>query len=342
MFTNENNFGLLRTRLMQGAKKVDAFSTEHGGSMYAMGVGGPITGRGADVLLIDDYIKEIKEALSPAQRQYIWDWFTTTARTRLEPGGTVIIVATRWHSDDLIGRICTNMMHQGWDYIEIPAIATQEHCNLEGGLDIFGRHVGDALFPARYPIADLLELQDTLGSIFFSALFQQKPVDQTNKIADRTWIKIATEVTRYNEPLTFARAWDLAATKDGGDFTCGIHFVYNKQRDVGIYTDMQRGQLSAQQAETLVKRTAEEDGIDTKIYIEVEPGSSGKALFEHYRINVLPGYTVIPVPSTKAKVVRAQPMLAAAEAGKLSFLQGPWNEAALREFDSFPGEFDDQ
>jgi hypothetical protein len=158
IFTDEDNHGLLKTRIRQDAKRVEAFLVEgHTGGMYAVGLGGAITGRGAHVLLIDDYIKEIKEALSPAYRDYIWNWFVTTAYTRLEPGGTCIIIATRWHSDDLIGRLLategTTDTGGKWEYIELPAIAE------EG--DMLGRKVGEALFPDRYPISALEDIQET-------------------------------------------------------------------------------------------------------------------------------------------------------------------------------------
>lgn len=333
MFVNEQNFELFKTRLAERDRGVDAFSTEEGGGMFAMGVGGPITGRGADVLLIDDYIKEIKEALSPSQRQYIWDWFVTTARTRLEPGGTIIIIATRWHTDDLIGRLLTNMLHQGWENIVIPALALEN--------DIFGRLPGEALFPQRYTRQDLLELQDTLSTMFFEALYQQTPVDLTQKLTSGEWI-IRVEGVPKLPGLKTARTWDLAATEGGGDFTCGSHLVYHKATDKTWLTSVVRRQLSPGMVEDLVRETAIADGTDTAVYIEQEPGASGKSLVEHYRDHVLPEFLVEAVPTTNNKVVRAQPFLAAAETGKFYMTNGPWNETFVREFDTFPGEYDDQ
>src|SRR5690606_19292781 len=104
-----------------------------------------------------------------------------------------------------------------------------------------------------------------------------------------------------------------------------------------------RGQMSPGQVETKVQETAIADGEEVKIYIEVEPGSSGIALVDHYKRNILPDFSVEGVPVVTNKLVRAQPFLAAAEAGNVYYIEGPWAETFLKEFDSFPGgEFDDQ
>lgn len=335
IFVDQDNQTILNTRIRKDSSRVEAFLTEAGGGMYAVGLGGAITGRGANVLLIDDYIKEIKEALSAAYRDYIWNWFTTTAFTRLEPNGTCIIIATRWHSDDLIGRILANFPDQ-WEYIEIPAIA-------EAG-DILNRPVGAPLFPERYDLPKLLELKDTLGSIFFQALYQQKPVDESKKITDGQWLQqIATLSDSLIKNGKWARVWDLAATDGAGDYTVGTLMVYEKISQILTIANIVRDQMSPGEVETKVRQTAIADGTDVTIYIEQEPGSSGKALVEHYQRNVLPEFKVEGVPVVNNKLVRAQPFLAAAESGKVRLLVGSWNEAYIREFDSFPGgSFDDQ
>ena len=143
-----NNPKILTSRIRRDSSKVSNWMTEQGGSMRSIGIGGPITGRGADILLIDDYIKEIKEAYSVTYRDYIWNWFVTTAFTRIEPGGTCIIIATRWHHDDLIGRILRAKDQLGdWEYIRLPAEAEEN--------DALGRAVGEPLFPERYPLSAL-------------------------------------------------------------------------------------------------------------------------------------------------------------------------------------------
>lgn len=345
-----DNEGLLRARVRKDVSKVSAFLTETDGYMFSVGLGGAITGRGAHVLLIDDYIKEIKEALSQSHRDYLWNWFTTTAMTRLEPGGTVIIIATRWHSDDLIGRILKNFPGK-WENICLPAFAQ------EG--DMLGRKPGEVLFPERYGVEEIEAQRELLGSVFFHALYQQGPVDEILQFTNPNWINVIKELPA--DDFKWARVWDLAATEDGGDYTCGTLCGYSKSTSKFVIANVLRKQKSIGDVEKMVRETATIDGVDTAICIEQEPGSAGKALVHHYDTTVLPEFKVIPVPATKAKLVRAQPMLAAAEAGKIYLLDesvanydaevdsdtagapGTWHQTFLREFKEFPGgDNDDQ
>lgn len=342
--TIRENEGILKAKVRPDVSKVSAFLTETDGYMFSVGLGGAITGRGAHVLLIDDYIKEIKEALSPAHRDYIWNWFVTTAMTRLEPGASVIIIATRWHSDDLIGRILKNYPGK-WENICLPAFAP-EH-------DLIGRPVGTPLFPERYGVSELQDQQELLGSVFFHALYQQGPVDEILKFTNPDWLKGVSALPA--DDFKWARIWDLAATEDGGDYTCGTLCGHSKSTGAFVVANVLRKQLSPGDIEDLVRNTAASDGIDTTIGIEQEPGSSGKSLVKHYQTTVLPDYKVVAVPATKAKLVRAQPFLAAAEAGKVYLydesLYSPsqfpdamkWHDTFRKEFESFPvGENDDQ
>lgn len=328
-----DNSALLSIRIPRTSSRVDNFETEQGGCMVSRGLGGAITGRGANVLIIDDYIKEIKEALSQAHRDYVWNWFVTTAYTRLEPNASVIIIATRWHSDDLIGRIKKNFPGQ-WQFVTLPAEAK------EG--DLLNRTAGAPLFPERYPLEKLQEIKTMLGSMFYNALFQQEPVDESSKITDGNWLKIANVIPPLLR-LRSVRVWDLAATEGGGDYTTGALCHWDTFGQQFFISNMIRRQLSPGQAEALVRATAMVDGVDTEVGIEQEPGSAGKALVEHYKNTVLPEFKVFSTPTTQNKLVRAQPFLAGAEAGQVFLLEGPWNAPYIQEFDSFPGgAYDDQ
>jgi predicted phage terminase large subunit-like protein len=311
--------------------------------MFSVGLGGAITGRGAHVLLIDDYIKEIKEALSQAHRDYIWNWFVTTAMTRLEPNATVIIIATRWHSDDLIGRILKNFPGQ-WENICLPAEAEAD--------DLIGRAKGEVLFPERYQIGFLQSQHELLGSAFYGALYQQRPVDETTAFTNEEWLKVIEDPKVLADDWKWARIWDLAATEGGGDYTCGTLCAYSKSTNIFLIANVIRDQKTPGQVEKRVKEIAAADGEDVIVCIEQEPGSSGKSLVEHYRTTVLPDFTVESVPSTKSKLIRAQPFLAAAEAGKVFLLDEnqslytgelTWHKIFKGEFGAFPGgQQDDQ
>lgn len=327
-----DNQDALNVRLRRDSNRVSFFVTEDDGSMASVGLGGAITGRGAHVLLIDDYIKEYKEALSPTYRDTVWNWFVTTAYTRLEPGGTVIIIATRWHSDDLIGRILKNFPGQ-WQNIVLPAEAEAN--------DVLGRQLGEPLFPERYPLESLHEKLEVLGSAFYQALYQQRPVDEAKKISDGAWLKVMQIVPPLSR-LKTARIWDLAATEGGGDYTVGSLCGWDIQAGIFYIFNVVRRQIGSADVETIVRQTAISDGIDTEICIEQEPGSAGKSLCEHFQNTVLPEFKVTAIPTVTNKIVRAQPFLAGAEAGKVVLAEGSWNKAFIKEFDDFPGEYDDQ
>jgi len=351
------NEDLLNVRIRSDARRVARWKTPEGGGMAAVGIGGAITGRGANVLLIDDYIKDIKEALSKTYKDHVWNWFKTTAYSRLEPGGSCIIIATRWAPDDLIGRILDQYVIKGsqkqkeldpnselakgpqWEYIKIPAIA-------EAG-DILGRPLGTALFPERYNLAALAEKRETLGTFFFNALYQQDPRLDENAITNPTWLEkkvidVMPDLTRVSR----ARIWDLAATQDGGDYTVGLLMCHDRTTNATTILDVRRRRGSPQAIEYLVRQTAIGDGTDCTVYIEQEPGSSGKALVEHYAKTVLPEFRVEAVSHNDGKLVRAQPFLAACESGRIYLMKADWNLPFIEEFTTFPrtgnGYYDDQ
>lgn len=352
----QENQNFLDMKIRQDAHRVNNWHTDKGGAMMSVGVGGPITGRGADVLLIDDYLKDIKEAMSPTIRDGIWDWFQSTAFTRIEPGGSCIIIATRWHEDDLIGRILKHNPGGNWESIIIPAVAEVPGYNKDDPktyhfVDILGRKNGEPLFPERYPLGPgpgtLMERKDVLGSYFFNALFQQRPESDTAKLTDKTWLKYFdqwSDLPWLADPTTkFSRDWDLAATEDGGDWLVGTLSAYHKETDQFAILNIKRKQLSPGKVEELVRETALEDGIGVTIGIEQEPGSSGKLLIHSYATRVLQGFTVVGNPTNANKVLRAQPWLANVENGKTYVFRASWNKVFEDEYDEFPGgEHDDQ
>ena len=332
--TFKANEAILNERIRPDVQNVGRFMTTKGGGMLSVGLGGAITGKGADVFLIDDYIKTMEEALSQTKRNRDWEWFTGTAYHRLEPNASMIIIATRWHKDDLIGRILKHFPEE-WDHIKFTAIAEEN--------DILGREVGEALFPERYDTAQLEDRKKVLGTLFFNGIFQQNPVDDDAKVTDREWIEIVDTAPDYAD-LEFARCWDFGGGKGRElDPTVGTLIAVNTRTRQCWILDIWRKRASPETVELAVAQKAMSDGEDTKIYIEKEPGASGIQLIAHYTNNILPDYKVFPSTSTNSKLVRAQPFIAAAEAGKIKILKRSWTEDYLDEFDDFPdGAHDDQ
>lgn len=157
----------------------------HRGGMSTAGVGGALTGKGADVLIIDDSVKNSEEANSPVMRQKVWDWYTSTAYTRLEPDGAIIVMHTRWHADDLIGRILKTSDENGeeWTVVNFPAYAV-EH-------DAIGRSPGDPLWPERFSRERLEQIRtiDVASDYVWDALYQQNPQSKQGKIFDPAWFR---------------------------------------------------------------------------------------------------------------------------------------------------------
>lgn len=160
--------------------------TNRGGSYTSVGVGGAITGRGANILLFDDPIKNREEAESEVYREKVWQFFTSTAFTRLEPHGVVVVILTRWHVDDLAGRILENPeLSRRSKVIHFPAIANIKEIR---------RNVGEALWPERFDFTALEEIRKTIGPYDWSALYQGSPIRsefQEFKMAE--WRRSITE-----------------------------------------------------------------------------------------------------------------------------------------------------
>lgn len=142
--------------------------TQDGGGLLAAGVDGRLTGnRVTGLAVIDDPFKSMKDAQSGATREAVWSWYTSVVKTRLQDA-SIIVVHTRWHPDDLIGRL---EAQGGWEVINLPALAENDN----GRPDILGRKAGEALWPEMYPANDLLETKRELGDFFFSAIYQGRP-----------------------------------------------------------------------------------------------------------------------------------------------------------------------
>lgn len=169
---------------------------DHNGGMTTAGVGGAITGRGADLLIIDDPVKSVEEAESETYRARTWDWWRGVALTRLEPGGSVILVMTRWHEDDLAGRILQEDS-ANWRVLSLPAIASDD---LDDPLD---REPGEPLWPERYDADALARRRQEMGARLFEAEYQQQPAPATGLIFRREWF-------RYWRPLG-ENAYDLGS-----------------------------------------------------------------------------------------------------------------------------------
>ncbi len=159
------------TTLAEDSKAKDRFNTNHKGVYLATGIGGAATGYGADLLLIDDPVKDRQDALSETVSENTWNWYTSVAHTRLMPNGAIILIMTRWSDKDLAGRILAQEAEK-WDIVSLPAIENNE-----------------ALWPEKYSVHDLEEIKKSIGPIEFSCLYQQQPIDLENAEFKKSWFR---------------------------------------------------------------------------------------------------------------------------------------------------------
>ena len=328
-FLNEDLHHLLRTRLNAKKTRAERFLTTKGGGLTAAGIGGPIIGRGADLMLIDDYVKNAEEAMSEAHHTKIWEWFRGVAYTRLEPGASLVVLATRWGQNDLIGRLISEMPEENWVVINLPMHAMVN--------DPLGRELGEVLWPERYNEEACIRIKRALGNFWYQSQCQGDPPASMSGADIGEQIKLIDpkDIPHYRELKTF-RAWDLAASEGSGDFTVGLKM--SRQRDTGkiFITDLVRGQHSPGKNKQITLETAAADGHGVKIWMEMEPGSAGKTVITDYK-QLLQGYVFDGDKATGPAEVRASPLIAAIESGKVYMVKEDWNAALRHEFNAFPG-----
>lgn len=168
---------ILELQIRKDATASNNFILQSGGGMLSIGANGTMTGRGADLLLIDDPIKNDAQANSITFRDNLWDWFNATAFTRIEKDGSVIVIMTRWHQDDLTGRIINSDTYNEWTHIRLPAIAEIN--------DPLNRNIGMPLWEEKFNIKKLNQVKSQIGEFWFSALYQQNPLNLTGNIFKR-------------------------------------------------------------------------------------------------------------------------------------------------------------
>lgn len=316
------------------------------GYMKAVGVGGPVTGHGAPIGIIDDPFENWEQAQSQTHRDRVWDWYRGTFRTRIWEGGAIVLIMTRWHEDDLAGRLLEQDAG-AWTVLRLPALAesqaerdtnnTKMHLPV-GLLDPLGREPGAALCPGRYSSAALGELKADVGSLVWSAEYQGAPTLPEGGMFKREWFKIVDAAPAEGRAV---RYWDKAGSADAGDFSAGVRMVKGPD-NLYYITNVVRGQWSSGGRNAIMEQTAELDGIGTVIWVEQEPGSGGKESAE-LSIKLLAGFPVHREPVTGEKWVRAMPLAAQCEAGNVRLVRGPWNGPFIEELTGFPtGTHDDQ
>ena len=308
------------------------FQTTVGGEYFAAGLGGPITGRRADLVVIDDPIKSHAEADSSTHREFVWDWYRSELVTRLKPKGRIALIMTRWHQDDLGGRLLAS--GEDWTVLRLPAIAEDN--------DPMQRVSGAALWPTWEDAEALERKRVVVGPRVWNALYQQAPVPDGGVLFAPE--RIGT-MAAAPAGLRCVRAWDLAATAaaDGRDpdWTAGLKLGRDEGGRVFIL-DVVRFRGGPHAVAQAIVNTAALDGKSVAVGLPQDPGQAGKQQVA-WLAGMLAGYRVVSSPETGAKVTRASPIAAQVDAGNVVMLRAAWNAVFLDELRSFPqGRKDDQ
>jgi predicted phage terminase large subunit-like protein len=312
--------------LSEDSSDAHRFNTVRGGAYFAVGRGGPITGRGANLLVIDDPIKDSAEANSETVRRTSYDWYSSVAYTRLAPNGAIVLIQTRWHEDDLAGHLLANSFGDDWEVLSLPAIA--EH-------DESFRREGEALWPRRFGLVELEKIRSAVGGRAWASLYQQRPAAAEGVIFKRNYWQF------YRPPLTVAlnrivESWDTAFKKGTeNDFSvCTTWGV----ADNGYYLlHLWRGRVEFPELKRVLVSLAEQWKPNT---ILVEDRASGQSLIQELKnFTALP---ILPVKVDSDKQTRAQAVTPLMEAGKIFLPESaPWVSDFIEEMACFPNGMHD-
>jgi predicted phage terminase large subunit-like protein len=303
--------------------------TPEGGGILTTSTGGPLTGQGLNVLVIDDPVKDRAEADSPTFREKAWAWFEDVAETRLEPGASVVILMTRWHEDDLVGRVIANRPE--YTVIRIPALADGlDALGKSAAPDPLGREVGEALWPERYGATELEKMRAD-KPYTFASLFQGLPRPREGRpFKEPAKYAVLPSVFRYG------RGGDLAYTKSTrANHTAVCEMV--RSGDLYYVTRVEKWQEEIGVTTTKLRGFQERKGGR----IRLEANGPQKAIIDTLEAN---GVKVDRFQPVTDKLARAQDVMEDWNAGRVlvpdleAYPEArEWLPAFLEELFSFTG-----
>lgn len=331
--------------LSSEAAAVKHWETGKGGGLWAAGVGGAATGKGASLLVCDDPLKNAEEASSQVIRDRHRDWWRSVWYTRLEPGAALILMMTRWHLDDLAGWLLKKEAGEEperWTILSLPSIAEEKRPEFPASCTVLPdwRKPGEPLVPERYPIEKLNQIRARIGTYFFESLHQQRPSPPEGRRFRRSWFEVVDQAPPGAQRV---RWWDMAATDGDGDWTVGDLVAWDGEN---VYIeDEVRGQWGPGERDRIIAQTADLDRQRHGLLVEVggpqDPGAAGKTAALAFR-RLLRGYRVTTATETGSKELRADVWRSLAEVGCVKLVRGAWNAGWLDEVTSFPGRTDDR
>jgi predicted phage terminase large subunit-like protein len=327
---------IFKSSLMKDSAAVDRFDLDNGSKYYGAGIQGNITGKRANLIIGDDWLRGIKDADSEVVRESIWRAYVWDLRTRLSPGGSIILIGTPWHEDDHFGRILTSNERERWDVIELPALAKLN--------DPLGRIPGEPLWPDYISQQMLDDIRNSLNASdmrMWNSLYQVSPTIDSGDYFKREYIQYTNHIP---DKLDYYGASDYAVTAGRGDYTVHVIIGHDTKNDDIYVIDVWRAQEDSnvwiKEFLALVNRHeplmwAEESGQIIKSldpYIQKE--------FQNIKQRYVMRHQFT---STTEKTSRARSIQAYMAQGKVYILKDHWTEDLVKELLSFPsGRHDDQ
>lgn len=345
------------------AEAVKHWETTAGGGLWAAGVGGPITGKGFHLGIIDDPIKNAEEAASATTRERQKEWYGSTFYTResTDAGTAIVLVLTRWNQDDLAGWLLAQESDsegdepERWHVVSYEAIkeATPPEIPATCTLEPDWREPGEALCPERRPVEKLRKIARRIGSYFWNALFQQRPRPAEGKLFKRAWFE-GRVIPALECPglVEVVRSWDLAATVEAPgtdpDWTVGVAVGKTAGDEPRfVVLDVTRLRGTPAEVDRLIVDTARDDRRRfmqfSRVRIPQDPGAAGVHA-AHTIVRKLAGFDVRAERPIGSKQERARIIATQAEVGNLDLIDGPWVRDLIEELVAFPtpGVHDDQ
>jgi predicted phage terminase large subunit-like protein len=334
------------SRLSAEKQAVSEFMTTQQGFRMSTSVGGVLTGRGGDLIILDDPLKP-EEALSETKRTGVNDWYANTLLSRLnsKQDGVIIIVMQRLHQDDLVGHVLEH--EKGWEVVSFPAIAEEDEThviNSPFGRRYFHRKKGDALQPDREPKPVLEDLRKTLGEYDFLSQYQQSPTPAGGALIKTHWLQYYDPARLPEQFWLVVQSWDTAnKAGDLNDYsvctTWGVadsrYYLLNVFRKRLNYPDLKRA-VHDQAHQIYCRRMADK--------ILIEDKASGTQLIQDMQHEGVLRITPYELPAGTDKLMRLYAQSAEFENGKVLLPRSaPWLDEYVRELTSFPGsKYDDQ
>ncbi len=333
-------FGRLFATRLADRQALHDFSTTKQGNRMATSVGGVLTGRGADLIIIDDPVKP-DDALSESRRSSVNQWYDNSLVSRLndKDRGCIILVMQRLHQDDLVGHV---LRQEEWEVLSFPAVAEEDECHLiESPLGdrLFQRRGGDVLHPSRESHATLAVIRRTIGEYNFGSQYQQNPTPLGGFMVKTAWLRFYDPRDRPERFSRVVQSWDTAnKAAELNDYSaCTTWGVAGKNF---YLLDVLRKRLNYPDLRRMVEELSRRHNANTVL---IEDKASGTQLIQELRTQVYGIRAYNPPPGTD-KIMRLHAQTAVFENGFVFLPRSePWLADYVSEITSFPGSrYDDQ